>query len=132
MRITILLDHDVEGQAVFLQAGLREIGWDQLLTVEFARLRDCGLPDDTPDRDIWRFAQQHRLLLITNNRNSEDETSLAATIEREGAADSLPVITVAQVDRLRLADYRQRAATSLVEIIISPEAHLGRGRVFIP
>jgi hypothetical protein len=29
MNITILLDHDLEGRAMFFEAGLRETGWDQ-------------------------------------------------------------------------------------------------------
>jgi len=70
--------------------------------------------------------------LITNNRNDEDETSLAATIERENTPNSLPVITVSRVNRLRIADYRQRAVYKLVEIIIYPEKHLGTGRLYIP
>jgi hypothetical protein len=29
MNITILLDHDLEGRAMFFEAGLRKRGWDQ-------------------------------------------------------------------------------------------------------
>lgn len=132
MEITILLDHDLEGSGKYFRAGLCEIGWDQLLTVKFVRLRDCGLPDNTPDQDVWRFVQQRQWLLITNNRNNDDATSLAATIERENAPDSLPVLTIARVKQLARAEYRQRVAQRLVEIIISPKEHIGRGRIFIP
>ena len=65
MQTTILLDHDIEGHAKYLQAGLTETDWDRDVTIAFVRLRDLGLPDDSSDQDIWKFAQQHRLLLIT-------------------------------------------------------------------
>ena len=132
MQTTILLDHDIEGHARYLQAGLRETGWDRDVTVAFVRLRDLGLPNDSSDQDIWRFAQQHRLLLITSNRNQENETSLQATIERENTPEALPVLTLSQANRLLLPDYRQQAVHKLVEIIIYLENYLGIGRIYIP
>ncbi len=132
MKVTILLDHHLEDRAGYFQTGLREIGWDQLLTVEFLRLRDVGLPDNCPDQEIWRFVQQRRFLLITSNRNRKDETSLQATIERENTLESLPVITIAHPDNMSIPDYRQSVAKRLVEIIISPEENLGTGRLYIP
>lgn len=76
--------------------------------------------------------QQHCLSLLTNNRNNENEISLEATIRRENTAQSLPVITVSDKDKLADAEYRQRAIASLVEIILYPEKNLGTGRLFIP
>jgi hypothetical protein len=40
MKSTLLLDHDLEGFEVFLLAGLRETGWDQIFSLEFKRLRE--------------------------------------------------------------------------------------------
>jgi hypothetical protein len=132
MQITILLDHNLEGDDRFLAAGLREVGWDQLLTVEFRRLRDFGLPDDLSDQAIWRFVQQHRFWLLTDNRNNDSATSLQATIERENTLNSLPVLTLSNRERLSDPAYRQRAILGLIDIIISPEKFLGTGRLFIP
>ena len=132
MQTTILLDHDIEGHAKYLQVGLRETGWNRDITVAFVCLRDLGLSDDSSDQDIWRFAQQHRLLLITSNRNQENETSLQATIERENSPEALPVLTLSQANRLLLPDYRQQAVHKLVEIIIYLENYLGIGRIYIP
>ena len=132
MQTTILLDHDVEGHAKYLQAGLRETGWDRDVTVTFVHLHDLGLSNDSSDQDIWRFAQRHRLLLITSNRNQENETSLQATIERENTPEALPVLTLSQANRLLLPDYRQQAVHKLVEIIIYLENYLGIGRIYIP
>jgi hypothetical protein len=99
MTATILLDHDVEGKLSRIIAGLEETGWDQLLTIEFKRLRDYGLPDNCPDQEIWRFVQERRIWLVTNNRNREDETSLQATIDLENTPDCLPVITLSDKER---------------------------------
>jgi hypothetical protein len=111
---------------------LQETGWDQLIQVEFKRLGDYGLPDNYPDQEIWRFAQQQGLLLFTNNRNSEDETSLQATMQRESTADSLPVVTVSDKDELTRADYRQQVAQSLIRIIIDLDEYRGARRVWAP
>lgn len=131
MTSKILLDHDCEGYVVFLVAGLQETGWQHLLTVEFLRLRDLGLPDDASDQEIWRRCQEGRLLLVTHNHNQDDETSLQATIQRENTPLSLPVITIPRIEQLVLVDYRQRAAHRLAEVIIDLEHYLGAGRIFI-
>ena len=49
MHMIILLDHDLEGQGPFLEAGLLETGWDQYLPLEFRRLRDLNVPDNATD-----------------------------------------------------------------------------------
>jgi len=132
MTIRILLDHDIEGYAVFLETGLQETGWDRYLTIEFLRLRDLDLSDDHSDQEIWRRAQRDRLLLITHNRNRDDEMSLQATIEKETRPDSLPVLTIPSIEKLVRADYRQQAAHKLVEVILYLENYLGIGKVYIP
>ena len=91
MEITILLDHDLEGQVIFLEAALRETAWDQELDVKFKRLHDLDLAEDCTDEEIWRYVQRERLLLITNNRNREDDTSLQAMVEIYNSPRSLPV-----------------------------------------
>jgi len=128
----ILLDHGIEGYAVYLRARWQEAGWDQYVTIEFLRLHDIHLPDDASDQEIWRRSQEERLLLITHNRHRDDETSLQATIERENTPDALPVITISSVEKLRATDYRQQAAHKLAEIILYLEDYLGVGRVYIP
>ncbi|MGH9802541.1 MAG: ACP S-malonyltransferase [Blastocatellia bacterium] len=132
MAINLLLDHNIEGYAVYLAAGLKETGWDQLIQVEFKVLRDYGLPENYPDDEIWRFVQTQRLLLITNNRNSTGENSLQATMRRENTPNALPVLTIPNQDALKNSDYRQRAAHRLAEIILYLDNHLGTGRQFIP
>jgi predicted nuclease of predicted toxin-antitoxin system len=40
------------------------------------RLADVGLPDNSTDREVWRFAQANQMLLLTNNRNMEGVDTL--------------------------------------------------------
>lgn len=132
MEITLLLDNDISGHGVFLEQGLKETGWSQLTHFQLKRLGDYGLPVDLPDDQVWRFVQKHRLLLITNNRNGEDEASLQATLGRENTLASLPVITVSDKDALVRSDYRQRVAHRIAEIVIYLENYLGSGRLYAP
>jgi hypothetical protein len=132
MTTRILLDHDIEGYVVFLNAGLQETGWDQYMTIEFLRLRDLSLSDGQSDRDIWRRVQKDRLLFITNNRNREGETSLQATIENESRADSFPVLTISSVEKLVQADYRQQVIHRLAEVLLYLDRYLGVSRIYLP
>ena len=50
--ITILVDHDVEGQAFLLWGTLSAMGWLELLPMRLVRLADVGLPDDSTEQ-VW-------------------------------------------------------------------------------
>jgi len=132
MEITILLDHNLDGHLVFLEAGLKETGWDQILSIEFRLLRDYGLPSNCPDHELWRLAQEQQLLLLTHNRNRAGETSLQAAIERENGPDSMPVVTISDKEALLHSDYRCRVAENLAQIIVDLHNYRGVGRVFVP
>ncbi|MEP7337061.1 MAG: ACP S-malonyltransferase [Acidobacteriota bacterium] len=132
MEITILLDNDLSGNGIFIEQGLKETGWDQLIQARFKRLRDYDLPYNLPDQEVWRFVQTHHLLLVTNNRNDDDETSLQATMRRENTIACWPVVTISDKDALVQTDYRQRVAHSLAEIILYLDNYLGAGRLFVP
>ncbi len=132
MEITILIDQDLLGFDVFLEEGLKETGWSPLIQVQFTRLRDYDLPANFPDQDVWRFVQTHRFLLVTSNRNSEDETSLQVTIQRENTDSSSPVVTIADKEALVFPDYRQRVAHSLADIILYLDNYRGTGRLYVP
>ena len=132
MEITILIDQDLLGYDVFIAEGLKETGWDQLIQFQFQWPRDYSLPANLPDQEIWRFVQERHLMLITNNRNDDDETSLQATMRRENTLASWPIITVSDKNALIQSDYRQRVAHRLAEIIVDLENYLGAGRIFVP
>jgi hypothetical protein len=128
----ILVDINIQGDAELLLAFLVKEGWAELLDLEFVYFAEASLPDDSDDTVIWRYAQTEGMLLLTNNRNEEDETSLTATIRRENTDSSLPVLTVANPSRLKESAYRRAVAERIAEILFYLEDYLGTGRLFIP
>jgi hypothetical protein len=106
--------------------------WSELgLTVEtFASL---GLPFDAPDTLIWRACQRESVVLITDNRNDDGPDSLEATIRNENQLDSLPVITIADTDRiLRDRLYAERVAERLLDYLMRIDEVRGTGRLYVP
>jgi len=130
--ITILADRDVEGQAFLLWGTLSVTGWLELLLMRLVRFADVGLPYDSTDREVWRFAQASQMLLLTNNRNMEGADSLEQTIRDEGHLTALPAITIGRAERMSEGTYRERCATRLLEIIVDLDDYRGVGRIFIP
>jgi hypothetical protein len=130
--ITVLVDHNLEGQALHLWVTLEEMGWFELVSLHLVTLRDIGLPLNSSDRTVWRFAQEHQMLLLTDNRNMKDKDSLEQTLRDENMPRALPVITVGSSDRLDDRAYRERCAERLAEIAFDLDQYLGVGRLFIP
>ena len=130
--ITILADCDIEGQAFLLRGTLSATGWLELLPMRLVRFADVGLPYDSTDREVWRFAQASQMLFLTNNRNMEGVESLEQTIRVEGRITALPVITIGRAERMSEGTYREQCATRLLEIIVDLDDYRGVGRIFIP
>lgn len=76
--ITVLADHNIEGQAQLLWGTLSSADWLELVPMRLVRFDDVGLPFDSSDRDVWRFVQAHSMLLLTDNRNMAGDDSTAA------------------------------------------------------
>jgi hypothetical protein len=130
--ITILSDHDIEGKVFLLWGTVAASGWVEMLPLRLVRFRDVGLPPDSTDRAVWRFAQTNGMILLTNNRNMEGVDSLEQTIRDENTSTSLPVLTIGDFDRITDRTYRENCATRLIEIIVYLDDYLGVGRMFIP
>ncbi|MCE2487531.1 MAG: hypothetical protein J4F42_18610 [Desulfurellaceae bacterium] len=130
--ITLLADHNIEGQALLLWGTLGAAGWLELVPLRFARFAEVGLSYDSSDRTVWRFAQENRMLLLTDNRNMIGPDSLEQTIRNENRGDSLPVITLSRANRMVEQVYRERCAMRVLDIILELDNYLGTGRVFIP
>ncbi|QTA90632.1 DUF5615 family PIN-like protein [Desulfonema magnum] len=130
--ITILADHDIEGKARLLYHTLRKEGWTELCSVKMILFADVGLADNSTDREVWRFAQKNGMILLTGNRNMENEDSLEQTLRDENTPESLPVLTVSRAGRLDGRVYRQRCAEKIMEIAVYLEDYLGTARIFIP
>ena len=127
-----VLDHHLKKQGILLWATMGGEGWLKLLEIPMLTFGDVGLPINSSDRSVWRFAQEKQLILLTGNRNSEGEDSLEQTIRNENTPSSLPVVTVSMVSRMEERAYREQCAERLVEIVLNIENYLGIGRVYIP
>ena len=128
----VLLDHHLKKQGILLWATMGSEGWLKLLDIPMLTFEDVGLPIDSRDRDVWRFAQEKQLILLTGNRNKDGSDSLEQTIRNENTPDSLPVVTIGITDRLEERAYREQCAERLVEIVLNIENYLGVGRIYIP
>ncbi len=129
---SILVDHNLEGQASLLWGTFVTEGWLELTGFRLVTFSDVGLPFDASDRQVWRYVQQHRMLLLTGNRNRKGDDSLQQTVEEENHAMALPIITVGNAQRLLEQEYRRRCATQLAEIGLYIETYYGAGRLYIP
>ena len=130
--ITILVDHNMEGQATLLGGTLVTEGWLDLIPVRLVTFAEVGLPFNSSDRNVWRFAQAQQMLLLTDNRSMKGADSLEQTLRDENAPTSLPVITIGSINRLDERGYREECVERLVEIILELENYLGASRIFIP
>jgi len=130
--LTVLVDHNIEGQAMLLWGTLTASGWLELLPLRLATLAQVGLPYDSNDREMWRFAQGKGMILLTANRRMDGEDSLEQTIREENTATSLPVLTIGNAERMIERTYRERCAIRLLEVASDLENYLGAGRIFTP
>jgi predicted nuclease of predicted toxin-antitoxin system len=129
---TILVDHDLEGQALAIWGVLGRQGWLEIAELHLVTFRDVGLPFTSNDREVWRFAQANGMILLTNNRNMEGENSLEQILREENTPTSLPVLTIGNRERLSERLYREQCAAQLLEIALELDKHLGRSRIYIP
>lgn len=129
---TVLVDHNMEGQAVLLWGTLATEGWLELVPLQLVTFAEIGLSLESSDRAVWRLAQAQHMLLLTDNRSMKGADSLEQTIREESSSSALPVLTIGNVGRVDEHEYREHCARRLVEIVLDLEYYLGAGRVFIP
>lgn len=133
--IGIMSDHDILGLANALFQRCRD-DWAEFLDsmdVGIVTFEDLGLAPDASDREIWHACQQNHVILVTANRNAESDESLEATIRECNQPDSLPVLTIGNVDALRTdGRYFNRTVERLMETLIDLDAVRGAGRLYIP
>lgn len=130
--ITLLVDHNIEGQAALLHSTLISESWTELTAIRFVTFGQLKLPFDSTDRTVWEFAQTNHFLLLTGNRNMHGSDSLERTIREQNHATALPVITIANIDRMVEQTYRQQCAVKIALIVLYFDDFLGTGRIFIP
>jgi hypothetical protein len=130
--ILVLLDNDLNGRWELFDGSLKHSGWSDLNLFDFITFNEIGLAEDAKDREVWQRAQELGMILLTGNRNQDDDTSLEQTIREKNTYLSLPVITVSDPKRLSNPTYRESCVDRLVEIIFDIENFLGCGRLCIP
>jgi len=130
--MNFLIDYNLIGDAVLFWGTLSAEGWLDLLPIRFFTFEEVGLPMDSDDRTVWRFAQTNQMILITANRNMKGSDSLEQTMREENTPNSLPILTIGNPDRFDERSYRERCAARLIEILFDIENYMGAGRIFIP
>ena len=130
--IAVLVDHNIEGQAIALWRILSAGGWLELLQLRLVTFAIAGLSPDSTDREVWHFAQEHGMVLLTSNRRMKEADALEQTIREENTVTALPVLTIGNVQRMTEKLYRERCAARLLEIALDLESYVGAGRIFIP
>jgi hypothetical protein len=128
----ILVDYNLNRQAILLSGSLVNGGWLDLVPIRFVNFAEIGLPADSNDRVVWQFAQANRMLLLTGNRNAKSQDSLEQVMRQENTPISLPIITIANPERVNEYNYREMCVEKLVEIVIDIQDYMGTGRLFIP
>jgi hypothetical protein len=106
--------------------------WDGLgLVVE--TFRTLGLSENAPDATVWRACQREMLILLTANRHRRGPDSWEAVILREYQPDILPVITIADTNRV-LQDllYAEKVAERLLDYLMRIDEVRGVGRIYVP
>ena len=132
----ILADVNIEGYVdllvAFMQVDPSKLFWDHL-ELRYLRFSDVGLAPQSPDDAVWQICQQMELLLITDNRNQGGPDSLELTIRRMNTPSSLPVFTIADVQRLRRSrQYADQVIESLLIYLLQAENIRGTGRLYLP
>jgi hypothetical protein len=92
-----------------------------------------GLSHDATDAVIWRTCQREGLVLVTANRNRRGPDSLETVIRNENQPDSLPVVTVADANRvLRDRAYAEKTAERILDYLMRIDEVRGSGRIYVP
>ena len=132
----ILSDHDVQGHVSRLMDICQMPPWVDLwreLECVLCTFEVFNLAVDASDAVIWQTCQDHEFLLLTGNRNAESPESLEMPIRQRNTADCLPVLTLADPDRIQCdRQYAESIVERLFDILIDPNAFRGAGRLYLP
>jgi len=132
----ILSDHDVQGQVSRLMDLCQMPPWVgvwRALECVLCTFEDFDLSANATDATIWQTCQDHNILMITGSRNAEGPESLAMTLRQRNTPDCLPVLALADPDRIqRDHQYAEAVVERLFDILIDPGALRGPGRLYLP
>jgi hypothetical protein len=128
-----LIDHNLKGHALVFFGAIASQGWLDIVSIQFVTFAQMELSISSDDRVVWRVAQENQMILLTANRSMKGKDSLEQVMREENTAISLPVITIANSDRLlNDSKYRERCVERLIEIVLNIDDYRGSMRIFIP
>jgi hypothetical protein len=134
----LLTDVNVQGHLPFLHRLIVKLRLEDLLVslgLALTTFPDLGLDRHTDDRAIWNYCQANGWVLLTDNRNNEDEDSLQATLQDSWREGHLPVMTFANKGKFEASDaYALAVAEDVVDILVGvfSESVRDQPRIFVP
>jgi hypothetical protein len=126
----------VIGQVAYLVQLMQAEPWGDFwkeLGLVLRRFEEVGLTLNATDVEIWQRCQADELILITDNRNDDSPDSLAAAIRKFNTPASLPVFTIADLERFGTSrEYEERVLVTLYDYLLRIDEVRGTGRLFLP
>lgn len=131
----VLADNDIGGVVEIIRRVLESDEWNEYslaIGLQFSSFEELAIPRDASDHRVWNACQAVGAILITGNRSGGPD-SLDNVIRRQANADSLPVITVADPQRvLPDGEYAQLVAVASLDYLDRLDELRGVGRLFVP
>ena len=132
----VLPDINCQGHFQVLQRLLADASRGELwnfLNLAIRTFDDLNLAADASDRILWQTCQANDVVLITANRNADNPDSLERTIQDLDTPESLPVVTLANVERIRRDRlYAEQVADQVLDFLFDIDNLRGTGRLFVP
>ena len=132
----IMADNDVLGHVRILVQICESPPWDEFWRESHCQLlafADLDLAENHTDLRVWEMCQEHGIVLITGNRNAEGPESLEMTLRQHNNPRCLPVLTLADQDRImRDRAYAETVVETLLGILFDLDNLRGTGRLFVP
>lgn len=129
-------DNDIVGHFRIIRGHLTSENWRQVwnyLNITVHSFEELGMATDSTDRLVWQTCQRRDVVLITGNRNDDGPDSLEATIRDSNTPQSLPVLTLANPNRLRNdSGYVEKVVERLLEYLLEIDKYHGTGRLYLP
>jgi hypothetical protein len=132
----ILADANAVGHVDYLVRIMQAGSWLEFwqgLGLCLRHFSDVGLSTASSDREIWLRCQSEHLILVTDNRNDDSPDSLQATIRELSSPESLPIFTIANLDKFRRdRDYAEHVVASFYDYLLRMDQIRGTGRLYLP
>ena len=134
--ISLLADVNIQGHVDRLVDRMQSNYWREFwdyLALRYISFSDLGLVREDTDAVIWKRCQERNAVLVTNNRNDDGPDSLESTIRTFTTAESLPVFTIGDADRvLSDSEYADQVVDRLFRHLLDIDNIRGTGRQYIP